>query len=348
MSAFLKWAESGLNKIDQMAAGALGEGESHEAPPVDYTLLITELQEKEHHLRNEIESERKTFKNRVTNLHDKYKAQIETLNESNNGLKEENRRLASEVQVIKDTNKKLEDTVSRTEQINQQLLNDLEVEKTTEPETEEESESIEYYKNEHQMAKHQIANLKAMLTSEKIKRDDAIRDKEELEEERAREIEKAQSDQADYEEKLGQAQKELDETKQALEDAKNTERVYTAEQNIQALNEHLQDKQRTIETLLSERAGLVLQLENEKKENLRHMQTAIMAPNRSMSSLVSHDGVKKGLETLDKGVNEVLDTVRQAPMARLGLVLYMVAIHLILLSSMFGGGSSTSQTFLSE
>ena len=74
MSAWLKWAESGLNKIDQMAAGALGDSETREAPPVDYTLLITELQEKEHHLRNEIESERKTFKNRVTNLHDKYKA----------------------------------------------------------------------------------------------------------------------------------------------------------------------------------------------------------------------------------------------------------------------------------
>ena len=43
MSAFLKWAESGLNKIDAMAAGALGDGESHEAPSVDYTLLITEL-----------------------------------------------------------------------------------------------------------------------------------------------------------------------------------------------------------------------------------------------------------------------------------------------------------------
>jgi len=98
--------------------------------------------------------------------------------------------LASEVQVIKDTNKKLEDTVSRTEQINQQLISDLEVEKSQEPETEEEA-TIDYYKNEHQIAKHQIANLKAMLTSEKIKRDDAIREKEELTDERAREVEKA-------------------------------------------------------------------------------------------------------------------------------------------------------------
>ena len=29
-----------------------------------------------------------------------------------------------------------------------------------------------------------------------------------------------------------------------------------------------------------------------------------------MGSLVSHKGVKKGLDTLDKGVTEVLETVR--------------------------------------
>jgi hypothetical protein len=46
-----------------MTAGALGETETKdENPPVDYAALITELQEKDHHLRQEIETERKSFK----------------------------------------------------------------------------------------------------------------------------------------------------------------------------------------------------------------------------------------------------------------------------------------------
>lgn len=94
------------------------------------------------------------------------------------------------------------------------------------------------------------------------------------------------------------------------------------------LTPQVQASQRTIEGLLTEKAGLVLKLEVQRsapQPTTAHHRGSRMA---AMRLFRGHRTLRKAVDILDDMVTEVQSLADEQAVVRLGLVLYMVVLHL--------------------
>ena len=144
----------------------------------------------------------------------------------------------------------------------------------------------------------------------------------------------------------------ISQLKTQIDSQRYSEESFTEARNIEALNEHLQAKQRIIENLLSEKTMLTLKLDRQTKENLEMMQTAAGTQDKekvdSISSLRlfrSRMWLRKPCESIDRCFRWGLDYVRDHPLSRLAVLTYWLMVQLYILMVVMNAGSG-SGTFL--
>lgn len=333
MSGMIKWMENKLESIN-----AIAEGLNDEPKPDNFDDAnlqeIKLLQEQVAKLRGDLRTVRNFSEQQVSELHDKYKAQVEGLQSQVDLLRAQQGKMSAENSYLSQERDVMESQLMRAQQLNGQLLETLE----REPEpVQETGDSQEFLSGELTMTKQYLANVKALLAAEKLKSEDSINERILAEQRHLAEIEKLGLEISTLEGSKELLQTELANLKEQFEETKKVEKGYTTQQNMQALADHLQTKQRSIESLLSERATLLLQLEREKTENLRLIQTSgtsVSLARQPMSSLGLFRGKKclrRTVDWVDSGVSELGETVREQAAARLGLIVYLFVVHMWLL-----------------
>jgi hypothetical protein len=334
----LKWMETKLERINAIAEG-LNEENKHDLYDDSSSQEIKLLQETVIKLRSDLRTVRNLNEQQVTELHDRYKAQVEGLQSQAELLRAQAAKGTTENSFLMQQKDVLEQQLTRTQVLNGQLMETLE----KEPEPVQEAEdSQEYLAGELTMTKQHLANVKALLAAEKLKSEDSVHDRLAAEQLHLAETEKLTLQMSELESSRETIQQELVQLKEQFEETKKVERGFTNQQNMQALADHLQTKQRTIESLLSERATLLLQLEREKTENLKLIQTSgsvVSLQRQPMSSLGLFRGrklLRRTVDWLDGGLTELSDTIREQAVVRLVLVVYIVAVHLWVLYAMTG------------
>mmetsp|Transcript_6660 Transcript_6660/g.11757 ORF Transcript_6660/g.11757 Transcript_6660/m.11757 type:complete len:347 (+) Transcript_6660:5649-6689(+) len=335
MSGMLKWMETKLEKINAIAEGL---NEDSKPDDIDDASLheIKLLQEQVVKLRGDLRTVRNLCEQQVNELHDKYKAQVEGLQAQVDSIRAQYSKVSTENSFLCQQRDVIEQQLNRMQQLNSQLIETLEKEPEPQQQTEE---NQEYIAGELSITKQYLANVKALLAAEKLKSEDSTHERIAAEQRHIAEIEKLTLQISMLEGSKDALQLELSELKEQFEETKKVEKGYTTQQNMQALADHLQTKQRTIESLLSERATLLLQLEREKSENLRLIQTSgttIGLARQPLSSLGVFRGkkvVRRVADWVDGGVSELGDIVREQAVIRLLLIVYLVVIHMWLLYS---------------
>lgn len=260
MSGILKWAESKLEKIDNLTAQAFNNPKDDLPTDQNKDKEIVELQQYIYKLKSDIRVIRNLSDQQIQEITDKFSAEIDTYKQENETLSKKFKKSENESRILAEQAKSSEDKLKRVQEMYDQLMASLEA--TNEPYSPKETITDQ---NEYElfMMKQQVNSLKALLFAEKMKTEDALREKTEL-----NSLNSVQKEQ--LENQIQELQKQIDTLKhenssllKQVDHLKATEKVDTEEQNLIALSEHLQTKQRTIQNLISERATLLIQLENE-------------------------------------------------------------------------------------
>jgi len=329
MSSILRWAETKLEKLDNFASDALGHN-----PGEDSNEYIEELQNHIKKLQSDMRSLRTFFTQQAQEVEDKYSAQIENLQNDLRTMELSLKQQGEENKLLKEELRSSELKQGRLKEMNDQLLSSMQ------------SNSEELKGSEQEVLEQQVTSLKGLLGAEKLRTEDALREKREQRDIMELERSNLEAKIKDLEEQLSISCKKLSNVQ--TESSKET--LKSENQDMMALSEHLQNKQRTIEGLISERATLISQLEAEKSEKLQllegnRVRSTVWQPLSSIPVLKRKRLVRWVVNTVDEGVKEVSDTLQEVALARLGVIVYLVVIHLLLV--VFGLQSSGHDEFLS-
>lgn len=124
----------------------------------------------------------------------------------------------------------------------------------------------------------------------------------------------------------------------------NSDESLTEARNIEALTDHLQAKQRIIDSLLSEKTMLALKLDRQTKENLELLQiTQEKEKADSISSLRlirSRKWLRRSCEAVDGCLRWGLDHVRENPVSRLAVLTYWLTVQGYILLVVMNAGET--------
>ena len=260
MSGILKWAESKLEKIDNLTAQAFKNPKDELPEDENKDKEIAELQQYIYKLKSDIRVVRNLYEQQIQELTDKYSAEIDTFRQENDTYSRKLNKSEDECRILAEQAKASDDKLKRVQEMYDQLMSSLEA--TNEPYSPKESITDQ---NEYElfMMKQQVNSLKALLFGEKMKTEDAIRERNEIHNLNCVHRDQLENQISELSKQIESLKQENLALSQQVEHLKATEKVDTEEQNLIALSEHLQTKQRTIQNLISERATLLIQLENE-------------------------------------------------------------------------------------
>ncbi|CAG9334284.1 unnamed protein product [Blepharisma stoltei] len=327
MSGILKWAESKLEKFDYPATDAFSSEKSLEN---EREKQIEDMQQYIAKLKADMRSIRNLSNQQAEEFQDKLQAQAETYNLTVADLQQQVKQMSEENLLLKEKLRASDKKITSLEERNAQLISSLETELLPEQRPEATSDQLQYEIN---IMKQQVSSLKGLLNAEKLKTENAIG--EQAQERKIFNIEKnnLEGKIGELEEELYKTKRNIEELKEQLEESKTKEpSSSTDSQNLLALSEHLQTKQRSIEALISEKATLILQLENEKKEKHKLLEGTYQ--NRVNRQPLTNIGIFKArgklhrvIEWLDDGLREIGDTLDEIALARFGVLIYMLVIH---------------------
>ena len=252
MSGFLKWTESQFEKFDTIASKALNIKDESE----DTSLLQLESQNIK--LREDLRTLRSIASTQLKDSQDKYQAHVELLKNNIQNLENSLKQLTEENTLLKEHLRNVDLKLTRLSKVNEELSLNME----KDMEITEVNNSVEEYQYQINLLNEKIKRQAALLKAEKLKTLDAVREKTEI-------FELAELEKKSIEGKLKQLQEELEKEKEIHSELKEQLEIKPKlsinadSQNLAALSEHLQAKQRTIESLINEKSNLVLMLENE-------------------------------------------------------------------------------------
>ena len=168
MSGLLKWVESKLDHFDSVAEGAL-RGPGEEAKLED---LISRLKQ-------DIITLRSLFREKVLEIQEKYQTQLKSLQETNQSLEDSLSQMNRESLLLKENMRNLQHQLASLETIKQQLVTSIDT--SAELSESPDSKSMEQLTYENTLISQQVTMYKELLNTEKIKTEDAIREKRQIE-----------------------------------------------------------------------------------------------------------------------------------------------------------------------
>lgn len=248
MSSLLKWTESTIEKFDTIASKAfnLPTESTNPVPNPDIPKL-----------KDEIKLIKSITNSQLKDLQEKYTQSQDLQNLELSSLKSHLKSLTEENNLLKEHLRNSDSKLTRLQRVNEELSSKLDLETL---ETEENtSEVSEYQVN---LLNEKIKRLSGLLKAEKLKTVDALQEKSQI-------SEIIVSQKKNNEERLRALGNELNDCQDQARvlksqlDARPKVGQGLETCSLNALSEMLQVKQRTIETLLSEKSALVLQLESE-------------------------------------------------------------------------------------
>jgi len=126
--------------------------------------------------------------------------------------------------------------------------------------------------------------------------------------------------------------------------SRSSDESLTEARNIEALTDHLQAKQRIIDSLLSEKTMLALKLDRQAKENLELQQvTQEKEKADSISGLRlirSRKWLRRPCEAVDGCLRWGLDHVRENPVSRLAVLTYWLTVQGYILLVVMNAGEA--------
>ena len=252
MSGFLKWTESQFEKFDTIASKALNIKEDSEDPS------MLELESHNSKLREDIRILKSIASTQLRDSQDKYQAHVDLLKTTVQSLENSLKQLTEENMLLKEHLRNTDMKLTRLTKVNEELSANMD----KEIDIVEDNNSVEEYQYQVNLLNEKVKRQAALLKAEKLKTVDAVREKNEI-------LEVSELEKKYFETRIGELIQELNKEKEmAIElkeqlESKPKLSISADSQNLVALSEHLQAKQRSIENLLNEKSSLVLMLENE-------------------------------------------------------------------------------------
>jgi hypothetical protein len=252
MNSLLKWTESQLEKIDDIGSKALNIKKDPEND------LILDLQSQNSKLREDLRNLKSISNTQLKDCQDKSQVHIDLLKTTVQSLENSLKQLTEENTLLKEHLRNADMKLTRLAKVNEELSvnieNDLNI-----PES---NYNIEEFQHQINLLTEKVKRQNMLLKVEKLKTIDALREKTEIQE--LYELEKKS-----FKGKMEALRSEVNTEKECnvklkeLLEAKPKLSLNSDSQNLAALSEHLQVKQRTIESLINEKSSLILKLENE-------------------------------------------------------------------------------------
>lgn len=251
MSSLLKWTESQIDRFDSMASKALNIS----ATTQDSAIAGLEIQNEK--LREEIRTIKLINNSQLKELQEKSQEHLNVLSNTIQNLESSIKQLSEENSLLKEHLRNADRKLSRLGKVNEELSLSME----NEMEISEVLNSTEEYQYQINLMNEKIKRQNALLKAEKLKTVDAVREKTEI-------LELCELEKKNYEKKIKAFQEEIETLSGKLQVSKDFSETKPKNsdvdsQNLIALSEHLQAKQRTIESLINEKSNLVLMLEKE-------------------------------------------------------------------------------------
>jgi chromosome segregation ATPase len=208
-------------------------------------------------LREEIRTIKLISNSQLKELQEKSQEQLNVLNNTIQNLESSIKQLSEENSLLKEHLRNADRKLSRLGKVNEELSLSME----NEMEISEVLNSTEEYQYQINLMNEKIKRQNALLKAEKLKTVDAVREKTEI-------LELCDLEKKNYEKKIKALQEEIETLSGKLQVSKDFSETKPKNsdvdsQNLIALSEHLQAKQRTIESLINEKSNLVLMLEKE-------------------------------------------------------------------------------------
>ena len=248
MSSLLKWTESTIEKFDTIASKAFNLPTDSQTPPPEPDLAP---------LQEEIKLIKSITNSQLKDLQEKYTLSQSSQNSEISSLKSHLKSLTEENNILKEHLRNSDGKLSRLQRVNEELSSKLDLE--TQETEEVNSEVSEYQIN---LLTEKIKRLAGLLKAEKLKTVDALQEKSQIgqviqsqKEVNAERLRKLESELIECKDQVNTLKSQLDSRPKAGQGLETC--------SLNTLSEMLQAKQRTIESLLSEKSALVLQLENE-------------------------------------------------------------------------------------
>lgn len=315
MSGILKWVES---KLEQLDAEPI-EGDS------DETFLSDT--EKALKLKTKIRTIRDAFHQKSQELEEKFTAELEHLREINSTTNNELSQKAEETMILKEKVSAMTIAQSQLEAANWQLMSSID------QLVPGEDSSYEISSLTQQLNLH-----RQLLAAEKTKTENAVKEQEHWQ----HTAESVQKSHVLVETQLRESLQEFHTRTTQLE------QELSLSADTQPLSELLQQKQRTIENLITEKASLAFELETEREEKLRLAQgyryRTVFTPCSSVAFLSENSSLSSFTGCLDSFFSEVSQTLQEVPLVRLCFLFYSLVLHLLLFYSFL---FTANESFLS-
>lgn len=254
MSGFLKWTESQLDKFDTIASKALNiKEDSVESPIYELELHNNKLQE-------DIRTLKSIASTQLKDSQEKYQAHVDLLKNSIQSMENSLKELTEENMLLKEHLRNADLKLTRITKVNEELSMNME----KEIDVVEDNNSVEEFQYQVNLLSEKVKRQAALLKAEKLKTIDAIREKNDV-------LRLSGLEKKAFEGKIQILVEELRKEREGVLvlkeqlECKPKLSISADSQNLAALSDHLQAKQRTIELLINEKSSLVLLLENEVK-----------------------------------------------------------------------------------
>jgi len=293
------------------------------------------LQERIVHLTHELEQARLYGIQTQSQLQEQHQAELESWQNRLSGVHSSTEQLNDEAEYWHQEIALLQEKVAQAETQNRDLVQSLQP-KDWEASAASDG-SAEALRQQLLAGKASEASLKGVITAKKLLLEDAKREQQDLQslvrlKEQQLEVLATEARQLQL-----LRDSELQQLQTRLAEPPVTQTVSNKD-----LAPQVQASQRTIEGLLTEKAGLVLKLEVHRsapQPAATHHHGSRMA---AMKLFRGHRSLRKVVDILDDMVTEVQSLADEQAVVRLGLVLYMVVLHLwVLLAALDMRGCSS-------
>ena len=292
------------------------------------------LLERINQLNKELDASRSSASEMETELREKHQAELEGWEKTLSGLQSSTDQMNDEAEYWRQEIALLQEKVTQAETQNRDIVQSMQ---TEEWEGSADEGSVDALRQQLLTGKNCEASLKGVITAKKLLIEDAKREQMDL-----RNLVRLKEQQLEV---LATEARQL----QVLRDTELQQlesRVEEVQSSPTAPSEDLsaqvQANHRMIEGLITEKAALVLQLEaqrNAPQDANPHRGPSRMA---SMRLFRGHRTLRKVVSVLDDFVLEVQTLADEQAALRLGLLLYMVVLHLwVLLSALDVRGCPT-------
>lgn len=323
MTNLAKWSEVQPEKLERISS------KKFPFPESEYSLLT-----------NELSMVKAMSSTQIKELQDHHKLQLDLQKSEISSMKESIKHLKEENFLLKEHLKNSDNKIHRLEKENEDLGLSLENEQAQDKSL----EASEEFQNQIAIFNEKIKKLHALLKAEKLKTLDAIREKSEIFEIGEMEKKSAHKEIQSLEEKVEKEKQKIQELKDQLES--RTKVIQSSDfQNISALNDHLAVKQRTIDSLISEKESLASLLESEKSEKSSLLENKLN--NRVIRQgfitfpvVQSRPMLLSLMSSIDNKMQFCTDLLEQHASVRGLALLYLFVFHVLLLIFMLGTGQS--------